>query len=220
MISYLSIDSWLIYPHCNFHYSSSFNNIKVAYVAFILWVSVAYQAYSMAALYKYCTCLVIIATSTYDVGFHKVIVIRSIICMKHRPHSVDVVLRHLLIIFELFFYYAPCFKVNLTSDLIISWKLLHLIVLLLVVVYCQIILRLLCRWSSCTRNFSICCKNMRWEIEVPEVILGRIDVIAPRSVEVLHRANCPMLQLKLSIVYTHVAILKVSNLILLARRPH
>ena len=219
MISYLSIDSWLIYPHSNFHDRSSFNNIKVAYVAFILWVSVAYQAYSMAALYKYCTCLVIIATSTYGVWFHEVIVIRSIICMKHRPHSVDVLVRQLVIIFEFFFYHAPCSKVNLTSDLIISWKLLHLIVLLLDVVYCQIILRLLSRWSFCPRNFPIWCKNMRWEIEVSKVIQGRIDVIA-RFVEVLHCANCPMFQLKLSIVYTHVGILKISNLFWLARRPH
>ena len=61
---------------------------------------------------------------------------------------------------------------------------------------------------------------MRGEIEVLEVIKGRIDVIA-RFVEVLHCAICSILQmLLLSIVYTQIVILKVSNLFLLAMRPH
>jgi cell division protein FtsL len=61
---------------------------------------------------------------------------------------------------------------------------------------------------------------MRGEIEVLEVIQGRIDVIAG-FVKVLHCAICSILQLLLLlIVYTQIAILKVSNLFLLAIRPH
>ena len=134
----------------------------------------------MTTLNEYCASLVIVAPHADGVGLHKIIMIWSIVFMKHRPHCVVILVGELLrkverIAFELFFYYAASncsSKLKLISGLIISRELIYLMVLLLVIVYYQIfILRLFHRWSFCTQNLSIRCIHLRGEIEMLEVIL-------------------------------------------------
>ena len=85
----------------------------------------------MATLNKYCTDFVAVASHADDIGLNEIIMIRSIVTLKHRPHCIIILVRQLLrhvegIIFMLFYYHTTSSsEVILPSDLIISRVLMH-----------------------------------------------------------------------------------------------